>query len=68
MQENILLIFGNAFKTKQEEEQKETITDANEFNKWVNKQETGINTNYLKNILKFKDLVICSIIYTIQMI
>ena len=65
MQENILLIFGNAFKTKQEEEQKETITDANEFNKWVNKQETGINTNYLKNILKFKDLVICSIIYTI---
>ena len=68
MQENILLIFGNAFKTKQEEEQKETITDANEFNKWVNKQEIGINTNYLKNILKFKDLVICSIIYTIQMI
>ena len=39
---------GNAFKTKQEEEQKETITDANEFNKWVNKQETDINTELFK--------------------
>ena len=45
---------GNAFKTKQEEEQKETITDANEFNKWVNKQETDINTELFKKTFKIQ--------------
>ena len=45
---------GNAFKTKQEEEQKETITDANEFNKWVNKQETDINTELFKKHFKIQ--------------
>ena len=51
---------GNVFKSKQEEEQeeeeqkeeqKETITNANEFNKWVNKQETDINTELFKKTL-----------------
>ena len=43
---------GNVFKIKKEEEseeeQKETITDANELNQWVNKQETEINTEFIK--------------------
>ena len=39
---------------EQEVQQKETITDANEFNKWVNKQETDINNELFKNYFKFQ--------------
>ena len=37
-----------------EEEEEKTITDANEFNKWVNKQETDINNELFKNYFKFQ--------------
>ena len=37
---------------EQEEEQKEIITDANEFNERVNKQETDINTELFKKHFK----------------
>ena len=53
---------------EQEEKQRETITDANKFNKWVNKQEADINTELFKKRFTLKDLVICSSIYTKQMI
>ena len=53
---------------EQEEKQKETITvPINLINGLINKKQKSIQ-NYLKNILKFKDLVICSSIYTKQMI
>ena len=39
---------------EQEVQQKETITDANEFNKWVNKQETDINNELFKNYFKLQ--------------
>ena len=39
---------------EQEEKQKETITDANKFNKWVNKQETEINTELFKKYFKIQ--------------
>ena len=34
---------------KEEVEEEETITDANKFNEWVNKQETKINKELLKH-------------------
>ena len=34
---------------KEEEEEKETITDVNKFNEWFNKQETNINKELSKN-------------------
>ena len=37
-----------------EEEKEKTITDANEFNKWVNKQETDINNELFKNYFKLQ--------------
>ena len=52
-------------KYKKEEEQ--TIFSEKKINEWVNKQETSIDTE-LKNILIFKNLVICSSIYIKQMI
>ena len=52
-------------KYKKEEEQ--TILSEKKINEWVNKQETSIDTE-LKNILIFKNLVICSSIYIKQMI
>ena len=52
-------------KYKKEEEQ--TIFSEKKINEWVNKQETSIVTE-LKNILIFKNLVICSSIYIKQMI
>ena len=52
-------------KYKKEEEQ--TIFSEKKINEWVNKQETSIDTE-LKNILSFKNLVICSSIYIKQMI
>ena len=39
---------------EQEEEQKEIITDANEFNERVNKQETDINTELFKKRFKIQ--------------
>ena len=39
---------------EQEEEQKEMITDANEFNERVNKQETDINTELFKKHFKIQ--------------
>ena len=39
---------------EQEEEQKEIITDANEFNERVNKQETDINTELFKKHFKIQ--------------
>ena len=36
------------------EEEEKTITDANKFNKWVNKQETDINNELFKNYFKFQ--------------
>ena len=38
----------------EEEEEEETITDANEFNKWVNKQETKINKELFKKYFSFQ--------------
>ena len=52
-------------KYKKEEEQ--IIFSEKKINEWVNKQETSIDTE-LKNILIFKNLVICSSIYIKQMI
>ena len=43
-------------KEEQEEKQKETITDANKFNEWVNKQETNINTELFKKYFKIQKL------------
>ena len=36
-----------------EKEEEEIITDVNKFNKQINKEETGINTELFKNILIF---------------
>ena len=36
------------------EAEEQTITDANKFNEWVNKQETKINKELLKNYLSFQ--------------
>ena len=33
---------------------KKPITDVNKFNKWVNKQETGISNKLFKNYFKFQ--------------
>ena len=38
----------------EEEEEEETITDANKFNKWVNKQETKINKELFKKYFSFQ--------------
>ena len=52
---------------KYKKEEEETIFSEKKINEWVNKQETSIDTE-LKNILIFKNLVICSSIYIKQMI
>ena len=39
---------------KKEEKQEETITDVNELNKWVIKQETGINNELFKEYFKIQ--------------
>ena len=36
-----------------EKEEEEIITDVNKFNKQINKEETGINTELFKNTLIF---------------
>ena len=48
-------------KEKKEEQKKqdEKTTKVNKFNDWVNKEETDIINELFKNILNFKDLVIC---------
>ena len=50
-------------KEKKEEQKKkkqdEKTTNVNKFNDWVNKEETDIINELFKNILNFKDLVIC---------
>ena len=38
----------------EKEEEEGTITDANKFNRWVNKQETKINKELFKNHLSFQ--------------
>ena len=38
----------------EEEEEEEAITDANKFNKWVNKQETKINKELFKKHFSFQ--------------
>ena len=43
----------NKWSLKKEEEE-ETITDANKFNEWVNKQETKINKELFKNYFSFQ--------------
>ena len=53
---------------EQQQTSKKIIKNNVTFNEWINKEETDINKNYLKNILISKDLVICSNIYTKQMI
>ena len=45
--------------TEQINKEGKTITDANAFNEQIDKEETDINTELFKNILIFKDLVIC---------
>ena len=47
-------IYDYLFDEEQEEEQKEIITDANEFNERVNKQETDINTELFKKRFKIQ--------------
>ena len=37
-----------------EEQEKETISDVNKFNEWVNKQETDINEELFKKHFKFQ--------------
>ena len=41
-------------KKNKKKKQEKTKTDANEFNKWVNKQETNINNELFKNYFKFQ--------------
>ena len=41
----------------EEEEEEETITDANKFNKWVNKQETKINKELFKKYFFFSNTI-----------
>ena len=41
-------------KKNKKKKQEKTKTDANEFNKWVNKQETDINNELFKNYFKFQ--------------
>ena len=43
----------NKWSLKKEEEE-ETITDANKFKEWVNKQETKINKELFKNCFSFQ--------------
>ena len=38
----------------EKEEEEGTLTDANKFNRWVNKQETKINKELFKNHLSFQ--------------
>ena len=38
---------------EKEEEEEVTISDANKFNEWVNKQETKINKELFKNYFSF---------------
>ena len=42
----------NKWSLKKEEE--ETITDANKFNEWVNRQETKINKELFENYFSFQ--------------
>ena len=37
-----------------EKEEEETITDANKFNEWVNRQETKINKELFENYFSFQ--------------
>ena len=39
---------------KEEEQEEVTITDANKFNEWINKQETKINKKLFKNYFSFQ--------------
>ena len=39
---------------EQEEKLKETITDVNKFNEWINKEETNINTELFKKHFNFQ--------------
>ena len=39
---------------EKEEEEEVTISDANKFNEWVNKQETKINKELFKNYFSFQ--------------
>ena len=41
-------------KKNKKKKQEKTKADANEFNKWVNKQETDINNELFKNYFKFQ--------------
>ena len=45
---------------EQEEKQKPTKDDAIALNKQIIDEETGLNEELFKNILIFKDLMICS--------
>ena len=47
---------GNVFKTKeeQEEKQKETITDIDEFSKYIAEKETNINEELFKRYFGFQ--------------
>ena len=59
-----------SYEEEQEEEQEkqdEKTTDPNEFNEQIIKKQTQVK-NYLKIILSFKDLVICSSFCTQQKI
>ena len=39
---------------EKEQQEEETITDANKFNEWVNKEETKINKELFKNYFPFQ--------------
>ena len=56
------------FEKEEEEEEEETKFNVNKFNEWIIKQEKSINEELFKKYFNFKDLVICSGIYTKQMI
>ena len=45
-------VFPLYYDEDHEEEEEETITDANKFREWVNKQEKYINNELFKNCFK----------------
>ena len=45
-------VFPLYYDEDHEEEEEETITDANKFREWVNKQEKDINNELFKNCFK----------------